>query len=302
MSKELAEAIPTLAGEPKSASRNARIVSVLLLAAVVMGTIAAIAAVQWVRAPAVQHRLTREEATAARLEALTRLRPQPGGLPMPTETIHALSDALNADPAPAVRAKAAEVYRGAPEAVAVPALLTALKDPHPDVRRQAILAVSTFQRLLDFDRLTPLLKDPDPGVRLAAASSLARMKRNIHVVIPAVADALNDDDSAVREAALSTLLDFGEAASKTLVSSQDWRERVHAEYALIALGPKAAAAVPALAALTKSSEVLSRRAAVRVLASIGNDASVPALVAALEDEDTDVRTTALDALKRRGLR
>ena len=124
--------------------------------------------------------------------------------------------------------------------------------------------------------LIEALKDDDNEVRRNAASALGRIGPAAEAAVPALIEALKDDDNEVRR---------------------------NAAFALGRIGPAAEAAVPALIEALKDEDSDVQRRAAFALGRIGPaaEAAVPALIEALKDEDSDVQRRAASALGRIGL-
>jgi HEAT repeat protein len=83
-----------------------------------------------------------------------------------------------ADPAWQVRTGAARGLAGGPGSLAVPALLAALDDQHPDVRKAAVISLAEWQHLTDVsEALERLTKDSDADVRGYARRQLQEVSR-----------------------------------------------------------------------------------------------------------------------------
>jgi HEAT repeat protein len=103
-----------------------------------------------------------------------------------------LSRALGGDGTPGhsrhvVRAHAAEALGKQDNPAAINPLLHALKDPHPDVRKQAAGALIHYKEDRSIEELKQvLLNDPDASVRNRAASVLQAMGITAPVNIPTI--------------------------------------------------------------------------------------------------------------------
>ena len=104
------------------------------------------------------------------------------------ELVRALGeDCSSGHPRHFVRAQAAEALGKQNNPLAVGPLLFALKDAHPDVRKQAAGALIHYKEDRSIEALKQvLLKDPDPGVRSRAASVLQAMGITAPVNIPTI--------------------------------------------------------------------------------------------------------------------
>jgi HEAT repeat protein len=95
----------------------------------------------------------------------------------------------------------------APAGPAVGALLSALEDPDPGVRRVATSALGSCgtQGRLAVLSLAPTLADQDEAVRQGAAESLARLAASAEAALPALRKALGDAKESVRLEAAAAL-------------------------------------------------------------------------------------------------
>jgi beta-lactamase regulating signal transducer with metallopeptidase domain len=148
------------------------------------------------------------------------------------------------------------------------ALLTALGDKDPDVRKQALFALrgSSSPKLLD--PMLSALKDADPEVREQAAFALGRYRDDPRVVA-ALEGALKDSVAGVRQ---------------------------HAAFSLGQIGSDRAAQALVTALSDKEAEV--RAQAAFALGQVGGPNIVDALKTALSDADPEVRANAAFALGR----
>jgi hypothetical protein len=95
--------------------------------------------------------------------------------------------------------------------------------------------------------LITLLSDPSPDVRGRALWALGQIKSDPAIVIPALANCMNDTDARVRANVVSVILVYGEAARSTVpfllkaISDPEPRVRVSARHALMKIDPEAAA-------------------------------------------------------------
>lgn len=143
-----------------------------------------------------------------------------------------------------------------------------LNDDDPTVRATALGAVARTGSLTSAD-LTDAVADPDPGVRRRAAELVAQLVGGSVAAEVPLLPLLSDPDPTVVEAAVWAL---GEREVPEVGS------------------------VAALAALaTGAEDALVREAAVAALGSLGDEAGLPAILAATHDKAT-VRRRAVIAL------
>lgn len=186
--------------------------------------------------------------------------------------VAALVKALG-DMNPEVRRNAVDALGGlGPEATAaVPDLVLALNDRDMGVRWGSAVALGKIG-LQATASLTRALGDASVNVRVGAALSLGRMEPRAKEALPVLIVALNDRDGRVRE---------------------------NAAEALGLYGPDGAAAVPALVALFSDADPYVNGKAVEAASRVGK-AAVPALARALKDKRENVRWCAAIALGKMG--
>ncbi|HKU17585.1 MAG TPA: HEAT repeat domain-containing protein [Steroidobacteraceae bacterium] len=187
---------------------------------------------------------------------------------------------------------------------AVPALVRALSDVQPEVRRATVDALLVVGK--DSEQavagLLFALKDPDWVVRRKAAVAFHSMTPATAArVVPNLIEALSSANSGERVAAalaLSGLAPHSRQALPALVdslSAPEWELQAAAVDALGALGPDAAPALPALARALRNHDWAIAEQTVEALSRIGR-AAVPALADALSDDSLVVRWGAARAL------
>jgi HEAT repeat protein len=220
---------------------------------------------------------------------------------------------------------------------AFPGLVRMLREPDPEMRKLAALALARFDAREHAGDLLPLLTDSDLEVRTLAAFALGEL--SCEAAIPALADCLGDKEDDLKAAAVEALGHIGRTIPVSRAITDKIALLIHhpqpyvgdaALDALIGLGPqpylgqitdligKPAAdflsrATAAMSRLTEKNDV----AGVLVLA--GSDRTreevlidrlvelkaveaAPDLVAALRHENPAVRRTAVRALARLGLK
>jgi HEAT repeat protein len=242
--------------------------------------------------------------------------------------------ALVHDTRPEVRVAAVESIGrlGVRARAALPTLLHALRDPHPQVHQEAIVAIRPMRSgitkalprlrelLTSKDYLTrtlvaktlaewgikawPLtaqlgeaLGDPELPVRLAAAHALAQIGERS---LTALQKALRDPRKEVRLAAIKALEERAKtpAAFAILQTALADKDTTVQEAAILAVGSAesfAKPAIPALIAYLNSPQAPLRQGAVWTLSRIGK-AAVPALQKAALSNAWWLRVAALDTL------
>jgi uncharacterized protein (TIGR03067 family) len=217
------------------------------------------------------------------------------------------------DPDPAVQVVAAGALRRvAPlhkEAVLI--LLADSKDlhKHPQTAATTVLQTGAF----DADVVPALigaLDDKQPAVRRLAARALGRVGPPAKEAVPALCGSLKDAEAPVRQAAVAALVRLGPAAQAAVpalilaLKDADPEVRGLAGTALKSVGPPAKEALPDLIADLKDKDRTVQLAGVRALGQMGPTAreAVPALVAVLTDRTADLalRVTAAGSLGAMG--
>ena len=229
------------------------------------------------------------------------------------EVVAAFSDALN-DPHSTIRREASRaLLEIAPEVaseVAIPSLRELLEAPDAASRSFAAAELGHVLGVLGKPpppRLFAALRDPEAGVRLDAAVALGRIAPD--EVLPFLVCELREPDWLSREAVFGVLRVIGPAAGPAVpelipcLKDPSLRVRTLAVNALASIGVGAAAAVGPLVDVLESPDEdvptrLLRRSAASALGAIGRRAApaVPALEAALADEDRELQKCAVGAL------
>lgn len=158
----------------------------------------------------------------------------------------------------------------------VPALIDATGNEHPEVRRGAAKALhQTGPAIIPF--LMKALRHENSLVREAAARGLYGFAPQAQRAIPALNDALKDSDAFVRQWVATAL------------SSMAHHH-----------GPIVKVAVPGLADLLTDEDFMVREWSAHALGFIGPDAvdALPALEAALGDDESSVKEAVADAIRR----
>ena len=135
--------------------------------------------------------------------------------------------------------------------------------------------------------------------RLYASGSLRAIGPAAEAAVPALIEALKDEDSNVRGSAADALGKIGPAAVPALIEAlrDDDSDVRYTAAALARIGPAAEAAVPALIEALKHDDSIVRFNAAYALGKIGPaaEAAVPTLLEALKDYDSYVRSRAASA-------
>ena len=248
--------------------------------------------------------------------------------------VPALIEALQ-DSDSLVRQYAVAALGNANSQAAARAVIAVLRDEDVDVRRQAAESLSQMGASA-VSELVVAAKDKDVEVRRLAGEILGQIGSNGEQAVPALLGALDDEDISVRWVAVKSLENFGTeagpavprliallqrerarfirrdtivtlgaigpeaaAALPALIQVLDQQDATLQEVALTALarlGPKAGAALPWIEKGLRSQELAVRKASLEAWAAIKKDKAVPELLVALRDPDAAVRRQALHAL------
>lgn len=178
----------------------------------------------------------------------------------------------------------------------VDALLRALNDDDPVLRRRVASSLSTIAAPRAAPRLTELLQDGDEIVRLCAAEGLSYVGTD--PAVDPLLVALNDPVADVRTRAAHALGKIGSKRAVHLLiralSDEDKKTRACAAEALGRIGADEAEA--SLIGMLRDEDGGVRACVARALGSIKCEKAVPGLIEALGDEVTDVRWRAAKAL------
>ncbi len=247
-----------------------------------------------------------DENTDVRLSAIRTLTAMgPDAKPATLSLIHALEDENAEIRDSAVKALAvidAEV------SVAVPHLKYCLKDERPYVRRAAADALGAIgpESKAVVPDLVQILTDEDKLARHSAIAALAEIGRNAMVALPALNEAMKSEDSLIRVFAARAIFRLGKTddALPVLVEGlqdEDLDVRRSAVETLAEIGPDAGSAVSALSEAMKREDSLIRVLAARAIFRLGKtDDALRVLVEGLQNEDLDVRRSAVKTLAEIG--
>jgi HEAT repeat protein len=168
-----------------------------------------------------------------------------------------------------------------PPREAIAPLGAALRDPEVDVRTNAVYTLTRLgQQPNGGPGVTPAilgaLKDPEPGVRKVAASAFRSMEAPPRSAIPVLVETLRDGNAEVRAEAAFGLMGFYSppareavpALSTAFARDPDHHVRINAARALGLMGPVARDAVPALRAGLRDEDERIRAVAAEALQTI----------------------------------
>lgn len=209
----------------------------------------------------------------------------------------------NPNPEIRIRAMGQLSKFGAEATKALPALVENFRDRREPVNRAAEKALIAMKEP-GAQALGSLLSDQDSWVRCRAASALGRMPADAHSVVPALAEALRDRDFCVSEKAAIALGAIGDPAVPPLLEalkSNNTSARKGAAQALGYMSAQTQAKVGAalLPSLLTKDEFVRGEAAMRIT-SMGK-IGIPVFLAALKEDDVDLRQRAVDGLGEIGI-
>ncbi len=202
--------------------------------------------------------------------------------------------AILRDPAPQVRAHAAGAVARIEGERAVDVLVAALADTDYATRIRALEAFETM-RVEDTSPLETALRDPNPEVRRRAALALERVG-----YLERIVGRLSSDDRSTRTRAYAALLEMGQVGLVESVASYvhhaSFEVRAIAARACGELGMKRVAPILLTAIHDEAWPV--RAAVCSALGQLCQDEAAAALVQALGDVEETVREAAAEALTR----
>ena len=181
--------------------------------------------------------------------------------------------------------------------LAVPALIVALQYPEKKVRYAAVNVLKNMKARETVPALIESLQDPSWEVRQATAEALGGI--NSAKSIPGLIKALKDKHQAVRLAVAKALGQLRTHAVLNallkLLDDPSWEVRRESVSSMAKFGPKASGY---FAKALENDSLVVRKIASRILAEIGTEEAVPALMKALYDKDISVRERVVIALGR----
>jgi hypothetical protein len=176
------------------------------------------------------------------------------------------------------------------------ALVDALGDPDPDVRKQALEALAELGDDEAVDRISELAGDPDPEVRQQVAEELGATGNP--AAGAALLGMLDDESPGVVEETLKSFADLGYQPAAPRVEafarSQDLEIAGAAGRTLRALGNEQGAenTIEYLARFLDDDEAEMRSEALSQIGKLGGQSAIDLLERALEDADPDIRSKA----------
>ena len=238
-----------------------------------------------------------------------------GGFRQDAAAVRAVLEGLG-DRDPVIRRVSAEIlgHLSLPEAEA--ALIQGLSDSDPLVRAAFLHALTESQAASALDQISPLLRDPEPDVRFEAVTALSALTQDSGELAEIISPLLEDKDSRVSTRVASVLLrippPFGrrarerqlvEKARAFLRYTAAMGELSDREHAIMAMGDWGDA--EAFEFLTNELKdrglpIRIRRVVLTTLASLDPRQSIPYLVQALGDTDRSIRETVAELLGQIG--
>ena len=182
----------------------------------------------------------------------------------------------------------------------VAALIEALKDGSPDVRRAAAQSLGNLGDPRAVTGLMGVLADENPEVRVASAQALGELHDPKSV--DALAGHLHDPVSEVRRAVVQALggMEHGVSAEvfRGVLDDPDAEIRLAAVQAIGERKDRASEATLVRLASDKNAEI--RRAALQAIGNLELTAAPPVVFDALRDSDAEVRQTAAGIVGQTG--
>ena len=194
---------------------------------------------------------------------------------------------------PAEEASRALAQIGSP---AVNALLLALKDPHPNVRRLAAKALGQIGELSSVDFLIDALNDPDRGVRATAAIALGNYRHP--KAAQKIMDAYPHANASTRADMVFALAHINDilAVPFLIQQAKDPNPDVRAAI-MLALGKlRDGRAVPTLLIGLEDSDEITRANAAYALGAYYSPVVIDALIKQLADTSPRVREAVIESL------
>lgn len=182
-------------------------------------------------------------------------------------------------------------------ALAVPALLEALRSKYPVVRKGAAMTLPAFHEPRVIIALGNALTDRDAGVREAACDALAVL--HDPAMLPAVKLAIAETRSPIDQAAYYSLLgDADPVGVEPLLALMAKAEGSNERQLILAALAKTGSprATPAAMPAMDDPDAYNRREAIHVLGQCGGEGAGEALLQTLDDPDWDNRSEAAAAL------
>lgn len=199
----------------------------------------------------------------------------------------------------ACRAGSPAVRRTAVSCTVNPAhIAEALKDPAPEVRKEAVWRLGLRKDPRRGAMLSGMLKDPISEVREAAAIWIGGCREA--GVADALIAVLNDREPRVRQFALSSLAETGDPRTFDCLSAalKDKNGDVVLEAIRSLTKLKDPRAVPTIVGMLQHESGYARASAAWALGELGDARAIEALTAAQEDAEADVRKRAKEALAK----
>lgn len=216
-----------------------------------------------------------------------------------SSAIPALMGALTGDQYSGIRWKAVEALtKIGPDSV--PPLIEVLKNPDPDIRWKAAVALGEIGDPRGIDPLVKLLDDSDRFVRSRAAYAL------IHIgppAVPSLSGALNNPDATVRLGVVGVLGKIGDPqAISALINALADRSPDVRQEAISALSRQGDRAIAALSDRLHDPDHFIRRRAVLALAGMKDEKVLPILLRALATADPDTAEVLIAVIEERQTR
>jgi HEAT repeat protein len=179
---------------------------------------------------------------------------------------------------------------------AISLLKRLLSDPYRDVQEAIVEALGNLREGLEAEEFIGLLRNPDPNVRRNAALVLCKIDGS--QLVPALGFALKDEDVSVRQAVVRVLSSVKtEESVRQLINALTDEDPDIRISAILSLGDmEASAAIDQLILMLKDPDDGVRAAAARSLGTIGDSRATGDLIDLLTDRNGFVVASAIGAL------
>lgn len=202
---------------------------------------------------------------------------------------------------PTVRTNAITVFESNRDPAAVPLLIKMLNDEVPEVRKEAIRSLSSFEEpeqvAMSEQLMINALGDSKSEVQEEAARSLGRL--GSREAIPSLEGLLQSKNKNLQSAAITALGDIGDPEAVDVLiatlADKDWLVRENIVNSLVEIGDSRA--IEPLISLLEDESYRVRKSAAEGLGKFGDRKAVEPLLKALETErEQEVRVSEVRAL------
>jgi HEAT repeat protein len=184
----------------------------------------------------------------------------------------------------------------------VPEFIKVFKAKDDVLRQRAVEALGDIRIEEGFKALPEMLKDPSPEVRTAAILALAKYEEKVDEVLPLLHGLIKDKEPMVVRKAVKAMADIGQkAAVGALVEALDSDDAQTLTIAIKELGKvRALEGVEKLIELLKSDKYTIRIEAAQALGEIRDERAKEPLRLLCNDQNDEVRKAAVSAIGKMG--